>query len=518
MLRNLLLPAANGFSMIVRPYGAITEISSYSRQSIDAETPPTTGNGPQEVNVGRSRTVSAIVIPALSAACSGILARCVKADEYDERAKKVTVANSDQQDSLTLFFAARNALRESRIEDAGFYFYAAEIRASADLRVYEPVGVGGNSPGVCLAAIRETLGVPINPVVMRDRRALSRIVARLSKWTPVFEPGYNPGWEYKSTLPELQRMTAVKAAKTPLAHLQALSELLQDDAYFAAFKTVQDYNLTDRTLVRPDPGGAPLQSGKSASVSEDEYKSAMAELERIENTRGIHAGLFSEEVKAAREEEERFKKSWDAKRTASRNRANLNHVHENKYQVFASKVTYESHDLAGADPTTFEVLPVVEYAKDARHVYVCGHVIPKADPKTFWPLGGLYARDASTFYCGNVKMNVDDVARFEVVRPSIELVEYWRDGDFLFETGMSYDSAGLSSENPPIMAVSSWARDGKSYFYGPVRVKGCDYATFEVVDGSAARDKNQEYTGTFPTAEWANRRHTILKIDGFPSQ
>ena len=81
------------------------------------------------------------------------------ADDLTDRAAKVTIENSEHYDSVSLFMAAGKAFKEGRIEDAGFLFYAGQFRAAVDMEVFDPVGVGGNSPAALLGSLTATLGL-----------------------------------------------------------------------------------------------------------------------------------------------------------------------------------------------------------------------------------------------------------------------------------------------------------------------------------------------------------------------
>ncbi len=396
-----------------------------------------------------------------------LLADCgAFADDLTDRAAQVTIENSGHFDSLSLFMAAGKAFKEGRTEDAGFLFYAGQFRAGVDLEVFDPVGVGGDSPAVLLGALKATLGPAINPVVMRDREAFSRIAARLAKWTPVFDAGYDPGWEYKVELRGPAREAAIKTLREPLlASIQPLNQLLQDDEFYRSFKIVQDYNLKALDVLPEAPGDGPSKAAP-AQVSDAEFTAAMDRLKEIEKARGIKSGLFPD------------RNDWKKSR-------------KTEYKILADKVTYRGRNIAGADPATFRVFDgEVDYAKDAQHVYVLGHSILGADPTTFKVLDGLYARDKSNIYNGNVVMKVENIGTFELVRAS---------------TAWEMDNA-----EPPNITGGGWARDGKHWYYGPAKIKGVDYDSFRPVDDFYAEDKNQEYTGKYPAKKgsipaWARR-------------
>ena len=127
---------------------------------------------------------------------------------------------------------------------------------------------------------------------MRDRDAFGRIAARLANWTPIFDPGYDPGWEYRVALTGPAREAAIKQSREPmLAFIQPLSQLLQDDEFYRSFKIVQDYNLRGRGAVSQPLGSGPTNAAP-AQVSEAQFTAAMDRLKQIEKARGIKSGLF----------------------------------------------------------------------------------------------------------------------------------------------------------------------------------------------------------------------------------
>jgi hypothetical protein len=73
------------------------------------------------------------------------------------------------------------------------------------------------------------------------------------------------------------------------------------------------------------------------------------------------------------------------------------------YHLEHNRISYVGDSyklLLNADPRTFAYLGD-GYAKDAKHVFILGHVLQNGvDPKTFETLGGLYATDARQVYWG----------------------------------------------------------------------------------------------------------------------
>jgi hypothetical protein len=173
-----------------------------------------------------------------------------------------------------------------------------------------------------------------------------------------------------------------------------------------------------------------------------------------------------------------------------------------------NRVFYRTRPIDQADPATFEVLSNPMYSADSERVFVRGHMIPGADRKTFHLIKEPYGRDASAIYCGTLKMNVYDRDAFEVVSE----LGYWSGSDgkqLVFEFGDEFKD--VSKDAGAVIGVA-WARDGKAYYYGPARIEGADYSSFQIVGTYEARDKNRVFTGAFPTDEWPNRRKKILGL------
>ena len=170
-------------------------------------------------------------------------------------------------------------------------------------------------------------------------------------------------------------------------------------------------------------------------------------------------------------------------------------MRESKYEVIGTEVIYEgSHVLATADSATFESLADAEYGKDGHAVYILGHTIPGADPKSFRVIRSPYSRDNRRVYCGNVPMDVADLDSFELVRESWTWGTAFMKESFCLEFGNAFDAIEVSDESPAVVG-HAWASDGQFYYYGPARVQGADYETFEVIDDQTAKDKYHAYNG-----------------------
>ncbi len=168
---------------------------------------------------------------------------------------------------------------------------------------------------------------------------------------------------------------------------------------------------------------------------------------------------------------------------------------ETKYSVHGTKVTYgSSRVLDDADAVTFQTLTDGEYAKDARSAFVRGCFIEGADVNSFRLIHSPYSRDRRRVYCGNIPMDVADLQHFELVRESWTWSETVDKVFFCREFGPAFESIVVSEESPAVVG-HAWARDGQFYYYGPARVDGADYESFQIIDNTSAKDKHHTYSG-----------------------
>jgi len=152
------------------------------------------------------------------------------------------LSHSQQAPAPHLFIASAAAMRSNRLQDAAFLFYAAQLRARFDLARFPPTETGGDSPGVLLAALSQTIGAAINPAIMREPKSFADVVARVSAWSPATPFSYDPSWKYSAIDAKAGKRKFDEQRAGFVKQFGGLATLLNDAQYFAAFKTLQDYN------------------------------------------------------------------------------------------------------------------------------------------------------------------------------------------------------------------------------------------------------------------------------------
>lgn len=182
------------------------------------------------------------------------------------------VKNPEAISAAVLYSAVGAAVREKRLEDAGFLFYIARFRAQFDKGLFPPAGPLENSPLPALGALQQQWGGVINPALMANPRAFANVIARVKEWNPKVTATYHPGWEYVRKESEEQAAAAMESGRKQfLETMGGLCTLLQDGTYYAAFRICQEYN---------------MKRGTDRPAKED-YDTALLALERIEKEKGI---------------------------------------------------------------------------------------------------------------------------------------------------------------------------------------------------------------------------------------
>lgn len=182
------------------------------------------------------------------------------------------VKNPGVISATVLYSAVSVAVREKRIEDAGVLFYIARFRAQFDSELFPSTGKGGDSPLTALTALQQQWGSVINPVVMGNPTMFAAVLARVKTWKPAVPEGYHPGWQYTGGGDESRARAAMEGTfQQFLDSMNGLCTLLQDPAYFTAFRTGQDYNT--------------LRGGSRPTTQA--YQDAMQTMARIEKEKGI---------------------------------------------------------------------------------------------------------------------------------------------------------------------------------------------------------------------------------------
>lgn len=194
------------------------------------------------------------------------------------KALEAVLKAPDQFSALILYLGAGVALKEKRLEDSGFLFYAGQLRARFDKECFPPKGTGGDSPFLVYAALSQQYGSVINPAVAAEPKVFAKAIERVTMWNPKAPKEYDPGYEFTERKSEKDAHEAAKPNRTEfLSRLGDLSSLLNDAEYFAAFRVVQAYNTASDDKQRP---------------TQEQKENATETMKRIEKDKGLK-GIFS---------------------------------------------------------------------------------------------------------------------------------------------------------------------------------------------------------------------------------
>jgi hypothetical protein len=206
------------------------------------------------------------------------------------------------------------------------------------------------------------------------------------------------------------------------------------------------------------------------------------------------------------------------------------------YVVKDGKVTYHSGleglgskrswEITEADADTFASLKD-GYAKDKKHAYLDGILIPDSDGITFQQLEKPYAADSAHVFIGTDTLS-DSPQTFKIIA-RLEKVTFSTDGKKVFsgsaeflpemvnaasferigssgyfrDNGHVYTSQNvIETADPVTFAIDlgydeAYAHDKNSVFYKAARVEGCGVATHKIIDS----DRHQDSKGVFFAAK-----------------
>ena len=168
-------------------------------------------------------------------------------------------ADSSLVGPMHLFLASNTALRLGRVEDAAFFFYAAQVRAAFDFERFDvSPRPDGNNAATYLGFLRHTIGEQVNPAIMREPAKFGAVVTRLERWEAAPSPdAYYPEFA-KAALKLPRPRWAASAAAIKEQFLTAFARrtrtLLNDREYFEALLVVQSITLSTAAKPAPDTG------------------------------------------------------------------------------------------------------------------------------------------------------------------------------------------------------------------------------------------------------------------------
>jgi hypothetical protein len=158
------------------------------------------------------------------------------------------VADTSLVSPMLLFMASNTAMRLGQIEQAGFLFYAAQIRTAFDFDRYEiSPRPDGNNAATYLAFLKETTGMSVNPALMREPKQFAAVIARLEAWEVVPAAGaHYPEFEEAKGFKLPRERWAPRGREIKEDFLatfgRRMTQLLADPEYAAALRFVQDVN------------------------------------------------------------------------------------------------------------------------------------------------------------------------------------------------------------------------------------------------------------------------------------
>ena len=198
-------------------------------------------------------TLSLFAAPKKPSEMDQALARIQNAKAPADALPAVTfiLAHAQEAPAPHLFIASAAAIGNRRVEDSAYLFYIGQMRSRFDMARYPPKGKGSESPTVLLGALSQQIGATVNPAIMREPKMFASVVQRVEAWSPATPAGYDPGWAYSAVVDAAGKKMFADQRATFVKQFGGMSRLLNDPQYFAAFRTVQDYNFSPQQANDP---------------------------------------------------------------------------------------------------------------------------------------------------------------------------------------------------------------------------------------------------------------------------
>lgn len=95
------------------------------------------------------------------------------------------VKDNSASDSVYLYMAANTAFKIDDIKDAGFLFFAAQVRKAFDYKRYGLGDADGNNVQTYIGFLNQTVGQQINPAITHDPATFSAAVSMLESWNVI---------------------------------------------------------------------------------------------------------------------------------------------------------------------------------------------------------------------------------------------------------------------------------------------------------------------------------------------
>lgn len=107
------------------------------------------------------------------------------------------VADNSKSDSTYLYIAANTAYRIGDIKDAGFLFYAAQLRKQFDIKRYGLGKSNGNNIQTYWGFLNETTGQLVNSAVVKNFEIFAEAVDMINRWQVIpSDDAFYPADEY----------------------------------------------------------------------------------------------------------------------------------------------------------------------------------------------------------------------------------------------------------------------------------------------------------------------------------
>ncbi|HVU87541.1 MAG TPA: hypothetical protein VHD36_09475 [Pirellulales bacterium] len=159
---------------------------------------------------------------------------------------------------MNCFELLKAAAAARSTEEAGFLFFAAQVRFEIDKQVFPPLKTGGDSPGTLQSALSMSVGTRVAPALKNDARAQAKAAQLLDKWKPYLGEDYEPGWEHKPRMGQPAATALVtRVHQKAIKVLTPNTKLLENAEYVRLTKERKNADLVIQRIDSQTLPGAP---------------------------------------------------------------------------------------------------------------------------------------------------------------------------------------------------------------------------------------------------------------------
>ncbi|MFO0888969.1 MAG: DKNYY domain-containing protein [Isosphaeraceae bacterium] len=199
----------------------------------------------------------------------------------------------------------------------------------------------------------------------------------------------------------------------------------------------------------------------------------------------------------------------------------MNNLDTPLWSTDGGKVLHLGRPVRGADPKTFEPL-LGTWARDARHVYQGPFRCPKIDRNTFRPLNAIFGIDAAHAYCGGSPICDAEAGSFRTLDAGLQHNEARGAAGTFLPLGYAADARNVwccgtdgffrlkdADAGSFVSFCNGFGKDKQRIYHEHARINGADLVTWRPWRGLHSIDQTHVFW-TSKKVKLVDRRSLVL--------